>query len=110
TPASAAWAWQRHGHGRRRASPQQVRRSQRYDDLAEDVPRLQPRQRRVDLVEADDGVDHRTGDAGRHLVEHGRDIADGAAETADEAELARVELEQVDLDAEAGGRAAGDQD
>jgi hypothetical protein len=37
------------------------------------------------------------------------EVADRAAEAADQAELLLVELEEVDLAVDAGGRAAGDQ-
>src|SRR3984885_10191413 len=80
--------------------------SKQDDDLAKNLPAFEPRQAALEFGERHFGVDHRIHPR-RHLGEALADIADRAAERAEDAVLLQIELEQVELDRLAGGRAAG---
>src|ERR1700722_12513303 len=78
------------------------------DDLAEDLPALQPREPALEVGEGDFGVDHRR-EPGSHLGQALADVADRGAERAEDAILLQIELEQVYRRRLARGRAAGHQ-
>src|SRR3984885_10213560 len=76
------------------------------DDLTKNLSAFERVEAALEFGERHFGVDHRIHPR-RHLGEALADIADRAAERAEDAVLLQIELEQVELDRLAGGRAAG---
>src|SRR5690606_31027596 len=69
---------------------------------------FQPVESARKVVDLELAVDHRP-DAARHLLQGTGDIGHATAKTAEDPDLLLEQLVEVDLGADAGGRAAGDQ-
>ena len=89
-------------------APKRIGHQKLHDDFAEDLPAFEPRQALLEIGQREFTVDDRR-HAGRNLRQAVADIAHRGAERAENLILLLEQLHQIDGDARARGRAAGDQ-